>query len=83
MGTKIAVSVFSAVGQQQLALLPARSENFAQGFTEALIEYALGRPYGFTDEELASTIVKQARAKNFTLREFIVALVQSPLFQRK
>ncbi|MCX6852165.1 MAG: DUF1592 domain-containing protein [Verrucomicrobia bacterium] len=64
-------------------IIAARSENFAQGFTEALIEYALGRPYGFTDEELATTIVKQARAKNFTIREFIVALVQSPLFQRK
>ena len=64
-------------------LIAARSENFAQGFTEALIEYALGRPYGFTDEELAATIVKQTKSKDFTLREFIVALVQSPQFQRK
>jgi len=64
-------------------LIAARSENFAQGFTEALIEYALGRPYGFTDEELAANIVKLAKAKDFTLREFIVALVQSPQFQRK
>ena len=64
-------------------LIAARSENFARGFTEALIEYALGRPYGFTDEDLAATIVKQAKEKGFTLREFIVALVQSPQFQRK
>jgi hypothetical protein len=64
-------------------LIAARSENFAQGFTEALIEYALGRPCGFTDEELATTIVRQARAKNFTIREFIIALVQSSQFQRK
>ncbi len=64
-------------------LIAARSENFAQGFTESLIEYALGRPYGFTDAELATTIVKQAGAKNFTIREFIVALVSSPQFQRK
>ncbi|WP_397380264.1 DUF1592 domain-containing protein [Prosthecobacter sp.] len=64
-------------------LIAARSENFAQGFTEALIEYALGRPYGFTDEELAKSIVKLAKEKDFTLREFIVALVQSPQFQRK
>ena len=64
-------------------LIAARSEHFAQGFTEALIEYAIGRPYGFTDEELAATIVKQAKAKEFILREFILALVQSPQFQRK
>ena len=64
-------------------IIAARSENFAQGFTEALIEYALGRPYGFTDADLATTIVKHAGAKNFTIREFIVALVSSPQFQRK
>ena len=64
-------------------IIAARSENFAQGFTEALIEYALGRPYGFTDEELAKSIVKLAKEKDFTLREFIVVLVQSPQFQRK
>ena len=64
-------------------LIAARSENFAQGFTESLIEYALGRPYGFTDADLATTIVKQAGAKNFNIREFIVALVSSPQFQRK
>jgi hypothetical protein len=64
-------------------LIAAQSENFAQGFTEALIEYALGRPYGFTDEELAASIVRKAKAKNFAIREFIVALVQSPKFQRK
>ena len=64
-------------------LIAARSENFAEGFTEALIEYALGRPYGFTDAELAATIVKQAKAKDFAIREFIVSLAQSPQFQRK
>jgi len=64
-------------------LIAARSENFAKGFIEALIEYALGRPYGFTDEELAASIVKQTQGKDFVIREFIVALVQSRQFQRK
>jgi hypothetical protein len=63
--------------------ISARSEDFAQGFTEALIEYALGRPYGFTDEPLASGIVARAKAEGFTMREFIVALVLSPEFKRK
>jgi len=64
-------------------LIAARSENFAHVFTEALIEYALGRPYGFTDEVLAASIVKQAKGNDFTIREFIVALVKSTQFQRK
>lgn len=63
--------------------IAAKSEDFAQGFTESLIEYALGRPYGFTDTDLAETIVGQAKAKNFALREFIVALVTSREFGKK
>lgn len=63
--------------------IAAQSENFAQGFTEALIEYALGRPYGFTDAELADDIVKKAKAKDFVIREVILALVTSREFGRK
>jgi hypothetical protein len=63
--------------------IAAKSENFAQGFTEALIEYALGRPYGFTDAALADDIVKRAKAKDFSIREVIVALVASREFGRK
>jgi hypothetical protein len=64
-------------------LIAAKSENFAKGFTEALIEYALGRPYGFTDEELATGIVQRAQKKNFAMREFIIALVTSREFRAK
>jgi hypothetical protein len=64
-------------------LIAAKSENFAKGFTEALIEYALGRPYGFTDEELATSIVQRAQKKNFAMREFIIALVTSREFRTK
>ncbi len=64
-------------------LIAAKSENFAKGFTEALIEYALGRPYGFTDEELATSIVQRAQKKNFAMREFIIALVTSREFGTK
>lgn len=61
-------------------LIAAKSEDFARGFTEALIEYALGRPYGFTDTALADDIVKHAKAKDLMMREFIVALVTSREF---
>jgi len=36
---------------------------FARGFTESLIEYALGRPFGFVDEGPAMKIVNRAREK--------------------
>ena len=64
-------------------LIATKSEDFARGFTEALIEYALGRPYGFTDTSLTDDIVVKAKAKDFMMREFIVALVTSREFGRK
>jgi hypothetical protein len=64
-------------------IVASRSEPFARGFTEALIEYALGRPYGFSDEDLAAGIVRQAQQKDFALREFIHALIASDAFHTK
>ena len=64
-------------------IIASKSDAFAHGFTEALIEYALGRPYGFSDQDLAETIVDRAKDKNFALREFIHALVASDAFRSK
>ena len=64
-------------------LIADREEDFARGFTEHLIEYALGRPFGFTDEDLANEIVRTAQSKEFPVGEFIHALVQSNAFRTK
>jgi hypothetical protein len=64
-------------------IIASKSEAFARGFTEALIEYALGRPFGFTDEELAISIMNQSREQDFALRAFIHALVASESFHSK
>lgn len=64
-------------------IVASRSDAFARGFTEALIEYALGRPFGFTDEELATQIVSSAKGKDFALREFLYALTVSESFRTK
>ncbi|MDG1510060.1 MAG: DUF1592 domain-containing protein [Mariniblastus sp.] len=58
-------------------------EDFARGFTEALIEYGLGRPFGFTDEELANEILVASKDRQYAVRELIHALVQSEAFQSK
>jgi hypothetical protein len=58
-------------------------EDFARSFTEALIEYGLGRPFGFTDEDLANEILVASKNKQYAVSEFIHALVQSKPFQSK
>ncbi|MEK0445826.1 MAG: hypothetical protein RLZZ399_1147 [Verrucomicrobiota bacterium] len=63
--------------------IAARPEPFARGFSEALIEYALGRPYGFTDAPLADSIVTKAEQAGYALSEFLVALVTSRDFGSK
>ena len=64
-------------------IVAEREADFAQGFTEHLIEYALGRPYGFTDNELANEIVSSAKHQEFVVSAFIHAIVQSKAFQMK
>ena len=64
-------------------LIAAQPERFARGFTEHLIEYALGRPFGFLDEPLADEIVMRANEKNFAITEFIHALAASREFGMK
>lgn len=64
-------------------LIAAKQDDFAQSFTEALIEYALGRPYGFTDATLSADMIAKAKAKGFAMREFIIGLVTSQKFSRK
>ncbi|KLU05530.1 putative signal peptide and transmembrane protein [Rhodopirellula islandica] len=58
-------------------------DEFARGFTEALIAYGLGRPFGFTDQELASQISLQAKQHHHSIVQFIHALIQSPAFQTR
>jgi len=60
-----------------------REPDFARGFTEALIGYSLGRPFGFTDEDLANEIISAAKAKQYSVSEFIHSLVLSQTFRKK
>jgi hypothetical protein len=60
-----------------------RKEPFARGFAEALVEYALGRGVGFSDEELLDSIVQSAAKEQYAIRAFVQAMVQSRAFQTK
>lgn len=56
---------------------------FSRGFVEALIEYGLGRPYGFSDESLRERLLKRANTADGSMRELILAFVESKPFQLK
>jgi hypothetical protein len=64
-------------------IIASKSDAFARSFSEALIEFALGRPLGFRDEPLVDAMIAQAGKKDFAIREFIQALVDSREFQMK
>ena len=64
-------------------IVVSRQDDFARGFTEHLIEYALGRPFGFTDEDFAEEVVQAAKIKDYAVSEFVHAVVQSKAFQSK
>ena len=60
-----------------------QEEAFARGLIEHLIEYALGRPFGFSDEELSKSILATSKKHKLTMRSMIHAIVQSEEFQTK
>ena len=63
--------------------LAAKPEKFARGFSEALVEYGMGRPFGFLDEPLAVEMITEARSQDYQMAAFIRALVLSKTFQTK
>ena len=60
-----------------------REDAFARGFTENLIEYALGRPYSFVDYNMADDIMARAKKKDYAMSEFLLGVVQSDRFKLK
>ena len=58
-------------------------DSFARGFTESLIAYGLGRPFGFTDQDLADELLSKAKPNDYELSAFVHALIQSKAFQTK
>jgi hypothetical protein len=64
-------------------IVASKPDAFATGFTEALLEYGLGRPVGFSDGDLVQAVVKRAADKDYSVREFIHAVVQSRAFRTK
>jgi hypothetical protein len=63
------------------SVVETKSTAFARSFAEALIEYALGRPYSFIDATLADEMVASAARENFAIQAFIQTLCKSEAFR--
>jgi hypothetical protein len=64
-------------------IIASRADNFAKGFSNVLVEYALGRPLGFRDEPLIAEMLAAAKKEKLGARAFIHSLVASKEFQTK
>jgi mono/diheme cytochrome c family protein len=64
-------------------IIAGHDRDFSRGLAKALVEYALGRPCGFSDEPLVVSLVEQSAARNFGFRTLIHALVASDAFHTK
>lgn len=64
-------------------LVASKHASFARGFVEELIAYGLGRPYGFTDEDLANSILQHSADRGYVIRDIVHTFVQSETFQSK
>lgn len=64
-------------------IIASQPERFARGYTEAMIEFALGRGVGFSDEELVTQILHAAKQRNYAADAFVRAIVQSKEFRTK
>jgi hypothetical protein len=64
-------------------IIASKSDAFARGFSQTLIEYALGRPIGFRDEPLIIEMLAAAKKEKLGVRGFIHALVASKEFHTK
>ena len=59
------------------------TDDFVRGLSEALMEYGLGRPIGFADEELVQDIVSDSRSSGYSFRTIIHSIVRSQPFHTK
>jgi mono/diheme cytochrome c family protein len=64
-------------------IVASKADAFAKGFSEVLLEYALGRPAGFRDEPLVAQMVDDASRNKLAVRSFIHTLVGSKEFHTK
>ncbi len=69
--------------EQLREAIAKREADFAKGLVEHLIEFGLGRPCGFSDDDLVQSVLESAKPQHYTPRALIQALVSSREFHTK
>ena len=64
-------------------VVASRTESFSRGLVEALLEYALGRQIGYSDEPLIDELHQAMRRDDDRLRTLIHEITQSKAFHAK
>ena len=72
----------NGVGELRAALV-ARPDAFAQTLTEKLLTYALGRGLQHYDMPVVRTIVRDAKARNYSFTSVMLGIVRSVPFQMR
>ena len=64
-------------------IIASKEENFNKGLIKAMLEYALGRKVGFTDQTLVEAILKDMKEQENSLQALILSIVNSQAFKTK
>ena len=64
-------------------LLTNRQDQFIRALTHKLISYALGRPLTFGDRSRVEQITADLRKQGDGLRDLVILIVKSDMFQLK
>ena len=64
-------------------LMTNRQDQFARALTHKLVTYALGRPLTFGDRSQVDLISNKLRDQGYGLKDLVILIVQSDLFQLK
>jgi mono/diheme cytochrome c family protein len=73
---------FSTLEEYKTGLM-AKKDKFARAFSVKLLTYALGRPVGYTDQELVDSLVTALKQDNYRIGSLIAAIVASEAFNTK
>lgn len=79
-GVAVSGREFSGISEFKQILLEEK-EQVARNFVSQLVVYATGAEIQFADRREVESIVKQASAKDFLVRDLLHAVVQSRLFR--
>jgi len=64
-------------------IVASKVDDFNKGMAKAMLEYALGRKVGFTDQQLIDEVFKDMKKQGNSLQALIIAIVNSEAFRSK